>query len=185
MRKTISVIFILLISASAHASFWGQTVQATYYFPDVGTVFDQQQAVVGAGVEFTNFPTNDPRTNVDFSANNILITYNSDGAWTSAAFNGEFFDSLTPMPSIMAVTINGSTNMVGLDASRISFTENSVSINWNNLAFNTGTIVSLDVSFREQIQVPVPTMGPLALILLTLLIATLGVFGIRRKRISQ
>jgi hypothetical protein len=151
MKRLMLAATVLVASMSAQASFDGATVQATYYFPDLDSVFDQRQAVVGPGVEFSNFPASDPRTNVDFSDTNILITYNSASTWTTATFNGGFFDSVTEVAPISDVTINGATNMVGLTSDRVDWTSTSVSINWNGLSFDTSTVVSLDVAFGEAV----------------------------------
>ena len=146
MKRIILGLTLLLASASAQASFEGATVQATYYFPDLVTVLDQQQAVVGPGVEFPNLGTH---TNVDFSAENIYFTFNTTGQWVAAAFNGEFFDALTAISPIESVSINAATNMVGLTADRIDWTSTSVSINWESLLIDLSTVVSLDVTFAD------------------------------------
>lgn len=182
MKRVLIAGAALLASLSVQASFDGATVQATYYFPDTNSILDQESAVVGPGVEFSNFPGPDPRTNIDISATNVYITYNSASTWTTAAFNGQFFQSETPLPPITGVTFNGATNMVGLDASRLSFTADSISINWNGLPFDTNTIVSVDVQFGDAPQpTQVPTMSAYALGL-----TMLGVLlaAIRRLRVA-
>jgi len=164
MKKLLVAGAALAVSISTQASFDGATVQATYYFPDTNTVLDQEQAVVGPGVEFTTFPDGDPRTNIDISATNIYITYNSASSWTTASFNGEFFQGLTPLPTITGASFNPATNMAGLDASRLSFTADSISINWNGLPFDENTVVSVDVQFgAAPSATAVPTLPAYAL----------------------
>jgi hypothetical protein len=48
-------------------------------------------------------------------------------------------------PAFLEVGIDPATNMVGFDASRISFTGNQIQVDWENLSFTTDTIVKLDV----------------------------------------
>jgi len=176
MKRFVVVLLALLIAGTAHASFQGTTIQATIYFPDLSSPWYEEVAVVGPGAEFTNFPAPDPVTNIDISSANILITYFRAASWSADPFNGPVFEAQTPIPPITGVFINPATNMVGLDVSRISFTPNSVSINWNGLSFDASTIVSLDVMFSE----PIPTLGESALVTLIVSIGALGVFILRR-----
>lgn len=194
MNKPIALAAILcLASGTVLASFDGAEVEAIYYFPNTGTELDRQRALVGSGVEFLNFPAIDPRTNIDVSSTNIYIDYNSASNWTGADFNGPLLAICTPGPTIASVAINAATNMAGLDAGRISWDETTVSINWNSLAFDTSTIVSLDVTFGDApwpgdqceldplpVDEPVPTMGAVGLALMAALIALLGLYGVRR-----
>lgn len=182
MKKLLTLALLFLAPLQAFASFDGQTVRASYFFPDNSTLIDQQDATVGPGVEFPNFPAVDPRTNVDISATNILITYNSASSWTTAAFNGPVFQDLGTAPPITGVTINAATNMAGLDPSRISFDADSISINWNGLPFDTTTIVSLDVTFAAAPgALAVPALGQMTLVLLALSVMLIG-WGFLRRR---
>jgi len=167
-----------LFAFQANAGFLGAQLQARYFFPNSGNQFSNTEVftVVDPGVEVSFFPDGDPRTNLDFSDTNLFITYNSSSSWTNAAFNGFVVDDFNSiLDDITGVSINVATNMVGLDASRISFTSDSFSVNWNGLAFNTNTIVSLDFDFRGQ-QVPEPA----SIALLGLGLAAIG-FSIKKK----
>ncbi|MCB1669106.1 MAG: PEP-CTERM sorting domain-containing protein [Porticoccaceae bacterium] len=149
-----------LLAASANASFIGAELQARYLFPDAGSQFSNTETftVVDPGVEVSFFPDGDPRTNLDFSATNLFVTYNSSSSWTTAAFNGFIVEDINNvLDDIVGVSLNAATNMAGLDLSRISFTADSFSVNWNGLAFNTSTVVSLDFQFGSQ-EVPEPAI---------------------------
>ncbi|MAC32594.1 MAG: hypothetical protein CME38_03180 [Haliea sp.] len=178
-----AMIFTIIFCGQAVASFDGQNVQGDYFFPNLATTLNPPvSAIVGPGIEFNDFPSGDQRTDVDISANNILITYISGpSSWTSADFNGAVFsDPDGTIPAITGVSINPATTMVGLDASRVSFDADSVSINWNGLNFDVDTIVSLDVQFgATATPAPVPTL-PLGL--LFLLAAGLGLAGTRHLK---
>jgi hypothetical protein len=151
MRLFIAAAALAAFAVPAAASFDGATIDLQYYFPDLGSPFSTfEQFVVGAGVESTFFPDDDPRTNLDFGGTNLYITYNSASNWTFADFNGFVFaDTTNTLDTIVGVSVNAATNMVGFDASRVSFTGDTVAVNWNGLSFNEQTIVSLDFRFGD------------------------------------
>jgi len=144
-------------TSAAAPLFDGQTVRLTYEFPSLGSIFDTRTFVVGAGIEATNFPTADARTNIDFSDTNILVDFLSSGTWTSTAFNGfHVFDLNGTIPAFTSVSINPVTNFAGLNASRITFDANNIWVNWQGLTFNANTVVSLDVNGADVNAVPEP-----------------------------
>lgn len=76
------------------------------------------------------------------------------------AFNGpEFFDVDGTIPKIYGVTVNQSTTMAGLDASRISFDEDHIWVNWKGLSFDPSKKVILDVQFEPPKPDPVPNVS--------------------------
>lgn len=174
---------LLMAAPLASAQLTGQTVRAQHYFPNLSTPYGSPvDSVVGPGVEVTNFPNLDPRTNIDYSANSIRITYNSTSTWSFAAFNGIVFTDLNgTIPSITGVTLNAATNMVGLDASRISFDANTVRINWQGLPFTPSTVVVLDLSFAAAPAAAIPTLSEWMLIALMLMVAAAGMVLARRR----
>jgi hypothetical protein len=152
---TLSLLAFVASSAFAGQLFDGQTVQLTYEYPALGVAFDTTTLVVGPGAEIGGFPAGDARTAFDFSDTNIYVTYLSDGTWSIAAFNGwHVFDVNGTIPAITSVTVNGATNMAGFDASRITFDANNIWVNWNNLPFDTNTVVSLDVNGGSSVPEP-------------------------------
>jgi hypothetical protein len=177
---TVAVGLTLMGMVPASASLTGVTIQTKYFYPDLTDLIDTANVVVGLGVELSGFPGSDPRTNIDLSSTNIFITYNSSSFWYPAEFNGlHFYDLYDGAPSITNVSINPVTNMVGLDASRISFDADNIWINWQGLDFwgDTGdsdTIVSLDLTFGEPVPEPATWM--------TLAAGLLGAAWLARRR---
>lgn len=148
--KLAAVVMLSLgFSVAANATLLeGKTVNYQYYFP---TLADSHQAnnvnkVVGAGIEVTNMVASFTSPTMDISDTNIFIFFDNCCGWTPAEFNGWVLtDVFGEIDDFTSVTINAATNMVGFDASRISVTPDSISVNWQGLEFTTGTIVSLDV----------------------------------------
>jgi len=191
LRQPVRVLLMLALalgSTLAAAQLTGQTVRAQYYFPDLSTpVSTPVDSIVGAGIEVTGFHADNPIMNIDYSANSILITYNVASSFSSVDFSGIVFSDLNvTIPAITGVTLNAATNMVGLDASRISFTADTVSINFRGLSATDATVVQLDLSFAAApggTVAPVPTLSQWTLIVLMLLIlAGAGVTVARRRR---
>jgi len=53
--------------------------------------------------------------------------------------------NLTSPGRILFVKIDPATNMVGFDNSRVSFTANQIQVDWQQLSYDSSTIVKLDV----------------------------------------
>ena len=53
--------------------------------------------------------------------------------------------NLTSPGRIMYVKIDPATNMVGFDKDRVSFTANQIQVDWQQLSFDSSTVVKLDV----------------------------------------
>ena len=86
---------------------------------------------------------------VDISGTSIVFDFIATNTLFAAEFNGpRFADFSDNIPDILGVTLDMAvTNMVGLDNSRVSFTAQSVLINFQGLPFDPTTVVKLDVVF--------------------------------------
>ncbi len=126
----------------------GDTLQEVYYFPYSTSVYFTPPtfSVPATGVEGES----DRGGAFYLSVSSTSITaanFQFSSYWTTASFNGFEITDLSGNPEISGVTIDASSNMVGLTASDISFTSNTVTVNWEGLSFNTSTIVKLDITF--------------------------------------
>jgi len=173
IRKTIVALLGCFAGMSANASFIGNEVQLTYHYPNLYTDYDSEIATVDTGVELVDFIGN---FDVDISDTNITVSqFNKAATWGSNIFNGWALTDINgTIDDILSVTINSTTNMIGLDASRLIFDGNSISINWEGLSYTMDTVVSLDIEFKST-AVPTPTSSAL------LGLGLIG-FGFYRKR---
>lgn len=179
IRKLVSIAAaVTAISAALPANaalLAGETVGFKYIFPDQSSVFqDMGTAVVGAGVEFTNFSY----FNLDVADTAITASSFAFGSsWTSSAFNGFVLTDTNNAVTITSVSVDPLTNMAGLDSSRISFDAHNIYVNWNGLSFDPSTIVKLDINGGGT--VPEPT---------SIALAALGLLGLsisrRRKAVK-
>ena len=165
-------------SAGDAQSFDGSTLNYQYYFADSGTPYpaaDNGSFVVGPGLEVTD--VSDERATLDISGTNIFIDFLNSSNWTTAEFNGWVLsDETDNLAAILGVTIDPATNMNGFSLSNISFTGDSIIVNWQGLSFTDTTVVSLNVVFGAA---AVPEPGTWAMMLLGF--GAVG-FSMRRRR---
>lgn len=159
--RLITLFATLLLSVQAHATLLdGKDLNVSFRFPDPNTVFGGSDAniVVGPGVELPAFSIQ--QTDIDVSDTNIIIRWTLDFPITPALFNGNVFQDFTnTIDPFTSVTINLATTMAGFDASRISFNDDQIFVNFESLTSVTGQFVSLDINSSA----PVPEPSTLAL----------------------
>lgn len=57
--------------------------------------------------------------------------------------------NLTSPGMIIFVKVDPATNMVGFDKNRVSFTANQIQVDWQELSFDSSTVVKLDVGVAD------------------------------------
>ena len=144
---------LMTAGAASAATFAGHTVSTDYVWPTVDTVFiPGGTAVVGAGVEFSNFGIGGHT--VDFSDNSIHITYPQ--GWVLAGtgtFDGWRFTDLTSS-MIKGVSLID-TNLSGFTSANLSFDSNHVYADTLGLgSWNPGTFITIGVDFQSAIPEP-------------------------------
>jgi hypothetical protein len=132
-------------AADATGGFMGHTVGYQYLFPTNTNVLLNKDITVGAGTEgdmYGNYAV------LNFSDNQISVDFSGGATWSTASFNGfHVVDSQNQLSNITNVTLDSTSNMVGLVGSRVTFDSNNIWVNWNGLSFNPNTLVVLDVTF--------------------------------------
>lgn len=153
------IAFLLMTGgAQASALLNGKTVEYTYLFPTITSVYFSGvngNYAVGPGVEISSGFCCDFEGSLDLSDKNILADFHAPGGYSDGSFNGfritDVFDAIDPFTS---VSINAITNMVGFDASRVTFDANNIWVNWQGLGFSPDTVVSLDINGGQSIPEP-------------------------------
>ncbi len=185
MRRTLQSLAIatLTLSGAAHAGLVGTTVGLTYLYPDAATVFTTDSIVVdataievtctggGAGNANICAALTAPNQSLNFTDTTIDYTYTGTGSgFNPAAWSGFDFDV---NPGFTLAGVNLVTNIVGLDASRLSFTGNSIELNMQGLVLAGG----VDFFSLELVAAAVPEPSSISL----LLAAALGAAACRRR----
>lgn len=168
---------ILGTCGRAEAGFLFDSINADYLYPTQGAVLvDLGTQAVNPIALFNSFG----QTNYGVSDTNIRITSSAVANinFLPAAFNGVSFTDVTADPGITGLVVNPATNLAGFDASRISFTSNTVFVNLQGLVTTPLTVVSLDVRFGAT---AVPEPPALALAGTGVLLA----LGCARRRRSE
>jgi hypothetical protein len=170
---------IAMVTPARASLLSGETVQTTYFFPNLSTVFcGSVNSVVGAGTELPGYCF---VFAVDFSDTNITITAVNPPGQNNVAFDGfRFFDVNSTIPDITGVAVNAATSYGGAGAftsSRVSFDANTLFVNVENLPGVVGQIISLDLS-GPSVAVPEPS----GVFLLAAGLVSLALLRIRRGR---
>jgi hypothetical protein len=168
-----------LMSTGASAGLLGDTVDVAYA-TSFG-FFRSDSFLVGPGVELSCLGASslcaalfDPAT-LDIQDNAIVFAYNLGEGYLTygpGSFNGWQFTSLDLGAPIVSVTLS-SFGYTGLDASRLSFTANTISLNLANLSADGVNGWRINI---ETAAVPEPAvLGLLAM-------GVLGLAARRRRR---
>ena len=144
-------------------NFIGAEIQFEKLFPSLdSSPRETEIVIVGDGVEFSlaSFDS-DPTTSGFSGGYSINITETSiiyeavetpvdNPRYNDADFNGFLFTDISnTLPTITNVTIDSSTTTFDVDISDINFTEDTIAINLEGIAFTPGEIVKLDVTFDD------------------------------------
>jgi hypothetical protein len=159
----VTLVVVLQSPGLVEAGFLGHNLRDQELSPDTSTSFRTFDFLVGPGVELDSLRGTGSVPALDVSDTNILFSYAAgSGFYTPRPFfNGSrITDFNSEIDPILGVTINPATNMVGLDASRITFDTDNIFINFESLDFTRETDVSLDVRF---VPAAVPEASTLAL----------------------
>jgi len=128
----------------------GATVHTQYLFPTQGSVYqDFGETTVSGDTIIASSLGSVGGVDLHATGSNLTALFNQGYStyWTSTSFNGfVVFDDTNTAGAITGVSINGATNMAGFDMSRVWFDADHIFVNWQGLALNQGTVVSLDIS---------------------------------------
>jgi len=152
----ISVLSIASVSFSnkAEAGLMGKPVQIDWRYFHINDVYlgFTSQFVVGPTVELTSWVGG--VVDIDVTDSSIIMqVVHSANVFTGPAqipgvmFNGfAFIDYADALPAIADVKINPITNLVGFDASRITFDANHIYANVMGLSYDPTSVLQLDIS---------------------------------------
>jgi hypothetical protein len=159
----------LIFTTPAAAGLMGSTVSWQYYYGGGAYTFPGGNTggpfVVSGGVGgifvggssylYFQILAADTSITFDYSIGNV-----GSGTWSDSPlsllptiYNGVAIDMISG-PALTGVTVDPLTNMVGFDASRVSFTGSQIQVDWVGLGFSTDTIVKLDVDSGPTVPEP-------------------------------
>ena len=175
----IGLVVFLGFATSAQATLLdGKTVKYQYLYPNSSSVYNggtNGNYLVGPGTEISDIFCCG-YASLDISDANLFVAFRNSATFSATSFNGfQISDVFNMIDDFTSVTINGATNMGGLDSSRITFDANNIYVNWQGLSFNPDTTVSIDVNGG---MTSVPEPGTIALLGMGLM----GLAFLRRRK---
>lgn len=135
----------LCLAVPAAASLVGSSMDVSYRFPDVETVYafgnpSVSPFVIGPGIESVVNVEDVTFIDVDFDADSLLISFRTtlgSPTWNATSFNGLLFEG-PGVGTILSASVTGSS-MAGFDDSRVLLTGGRLGLNWNGLSYVDGT----------------------------------------------
>ena len=131
-------------SSQAATDLTGDSIEGSYDYPDATTAYatasySVNPFTVGAGVESVLTVDNFATTNVDFSANQLVLTMTADVGYTSASFNGPEFSVLSGsgFGSVASVVTSGGQSVSA------SIVGGVLEVNWQGQSFNSGDTITI------------------------------------------
>jgi len=176
----VGLLFLSMVG-SAHATLIGDLVTAQHYFPDISSSYgSMDQAIVAEGTSDLMYPHGGIWYNVNVEADSIYVDYVGNATWTTASFNGLVVGSLDDSSGNALQGVSITTNLAW-DASRLTFSDDTVSFNWNGLSFTSNSYFLAELDFgTSDNNAPVPE--PATMVLLGTGLAGLAGTRMRRRK---
>ncbi|MGA7749025.1 MAG: PEP-CTERM sorting domain-containing protein [Gallionella sp.] len=140
INRIISAVMLAALACSAHAGvFDGTTVNFQYYYPDLSSPYansDSGSYFVGAGgANIVNLV--DGVMSMNIQGNDLTVTIpDASSTFTASSFNGfEIYD-----PSVNFTSFSMIYNSALSGTPVLSFAGDNLSVNWQSISFNPGTV---------------------------------------------
>lgn len=130
----------------------GKTVNLLYVFPTSTTTYEGPYANTVGTTGTTTFFGLVGATPGDTT---LDLTFTSDGTFLPTSFNGVRLDAgAAGANPFTSVTINAATNVVGFDASRVTFDATNIYLNLQALSVDSASVIQVDITGAETVPEP-------------------------------
>jgi len=157
---------VLMTPSLVGQGFLGKNVELIVEYPNTGSaIMTPAIATVGAGTEFSNLPPLAAPgyiladVDIDIDSHSVSIGFSSAAlSFPSATFNGWVISDIDQaIPPITSANLNpGLTSLLGITPDRVTFTEDSISINVQGLTSIATDTLHIDVAFGATQATTVP-----------------------------
>jgi len=139
-------VVLLMVTSAQAALLTGQTVQTTFYYPDLSTVYSvgggPVNSLVGPGVELTTIPGPPYIASIDMSDTSILLTMTYSGTGYVSQFNGwQFSDVNGTIPPIGGASLT--TDMSGIV---LTFDTDNIWLNFSGVTYSPARYARVDLT---------------------------------------
>jgi hypothetical protein len=183
MKITIAALLFITSLSVANAGFIGNSLDAGYRYTDLSTdiLMPLVPKLVGDGEEWPSiyFPIDVDDSSITISGSSL----NTSGPSVfTGSFNGWIFTDVSEsIDDITGVTIDSTTSLTGFGSSNISFTQNSISLNFAGITYSD-LFVKVNVDFGSTRTARSAVPEPSIIALFGLGLAGLGLAHRRRLR---
>jgi hypothetical protein len=137
-------LFAAALSPAKAALLDGNTVQVDYLFPNVSASVGSGQALVGSGLEFSNFMG---LADINVADNGLTISFQTSTLLDSTPFNGiRLTDINLAIGSFTSVNVNALSNLSGFGSSNVTFDADNIFINLSGLTPMQTNQIVLDIN---------------------------------------
>lgn len=159
-KKCLALLALSIISLAplaARADVTGDVFNASYYYPDLSTLYENDGNITAGGSGGTFFG----QVNYQITGTQVIFSFTVDTTFVPASFNGPVFTDLTESLSGYSLVLDPATTASGYSTSMASVDGSQLLFNFSGAPLTTDSTVIYDLVSGTS---PTPEPSSLALL---------------------